>query len=147
MEYFKSLLTPKHHDSYDQAFKENVDEEIKARYKESYVSCPKDDFNSFTFTEIEKSVLTLKMRKAPGYDAIAPEHLKHAGNACLKVLQTLFNSIAFTAHISRQFKVGIIIPIPKADKDRALRENNRGITLLGTISKVYDKAVITRIRK
>ncbi len=71
----------------------------------------------------------------------------YAGNHCIKVLQALFNSIALSEFYPKQFKIGVIIPIPKSDKDRAIQDNNRGITLLGTVAKIYDKAMLNRISK
>ena len=41
-------------------------------------------------------------------------------------------------------KRGIIIPIPKGKKDHSDPKNYRGITLLSTLSKVYDKILLKR---
>ena len=41
-------------------------------------------------------------------------------------------------------KCGVIVPIPKGNKDQSDPNNSRGITLLSTLSKVYDKLLLKR---
>ena len=41
-------------------------------------------------------------------------------------------------------KCGAIVPIPKGNKDQSDPNNSRGITLLSTLSKVYDKLLLKR---
>ena len=88
----------------------------------------------------------MKKNKAAGIDGIQPEHLKYAGPICLKALTILFNSITRTQFIPPQFKIGVIIPIPKGDKDKALQNNYRGITLQPLISKLYEKSILQKLR-
>ena len=46
-----------------------------------------------------------------------------------------------------QFKKGVIVPLPKGNKDKCIKDNYRGIMLLPVISKVYEKCVISRVEK
>ena len=39
------------------------------------------------------------------------------------------------------------MPIPKADKDRTVKDNNRGITLLSVLYKVLEKVILLREQK
>ncbi len=39
---------------------------------------------------------------------------------------------------------GVIVPIPKGKKNPMLPENNRGITLMPVVGKVYDKILLSR---
>ena len=41
-------------------------------------------------------------------------------------------------------KCGVIVPIPKGNKDQSDPNNSRGITLLSTLSKVYGKLLLKR---
>ena len=43
--------------------------------------------------------------------------------------------------------MGVLVPIPKGDKDRTVMDNNRGITLMTTVRKVFEKAVLEKISK
>ena len=146
MEYFKRLYTPSRREHYDDVFKQRIDQEILDMISRSYEEVPKAQFTKYTSLDIQELVDAMKMNKAPGFDSLQPEHIKHGGKMCINVLKNLFNSICLLEHIPYQFKIGVIIPLPKADKDRILPDNNRGITLLGSIAKLYDKAVLTRIK-
>jgi hypothetical protein len=50
-------------------------------------------------------------------------------------------------HIPTQLKCGVIVPIPKGDKDRSLQDNYRGITLLPILSRLYEKVLLGKIKK
>ncbi len=76
MKYFQTLLTPKDCDHYDKSFKEYVDRKVKEIHRDSYISCPTSNYDQFTYDEIKTVVLALKMKKAPGYDCIVPEHIR-----------------------------------------------------------------------
>ncbi len=144
-EYFEHLYTPKA--KYDEDYKSRIDIEVQKMVTMSYKEMPQDKFERFTLVDIMQQIDSLKMKKAPGYDGIQPEHIKYGGTNCNKILTLLFNSIAISEHIPSQFKIGVIIPLPKGDKDRLIPDNNRGITLLGSIAKLYDKVILKRIMK
>ena len=59
----------------------------------------------------------MKDKKAPGYDRISAEHFKHAGSKCIHVVTYVFNRICETEKVPFRFKRGVLIPIPKGDKD------------------------------
>jgi hypothetical protein len=56
----------------------------------------------------------------------------------------LYNAITLKESVPSHFKKGIIVPIPKGTKDQSILDNNRGITLLSTIAKVYEKLLYNR---
>ena len=47
----------------------------------------------------------------------------------------------------KQPKKGVIVPIPKSGKDPSEPTNNKGITLMSVISKVYDSILLKRHEK
>ena len=146
--YFKSLFTPNTNDcSFDSDFKDRIDEKVETFLVESNQSVPKDNFEKYTHEDIKKLIENMKLKKAPGYDGIQPEHIKYGGDVCITVLKNLVNSICLSENIPHQFKIGVIIPLPKAGKDRIIQDNNRGITLQGTVAKLYDKAILQRIQR
>ena len=46
--------------------------------------------------------------------------------------------------IPKHLKVGIIVPIPKGEKDVSIMGNNRGITLLPVIGKIFENILLHR---
>ena len=60
------------------------------------------------------------------------------------MLTWLYNTIVYTESIPYFYKRGLIVPIPKAGKDQSYKDNNRGITLLPTIYKLFEKILLYR---
>ena len=75
---------------------------------------------------------------------ITGEHLKLGGKALVSVMTKLFNRMLELVHIPQGLKIGIIVPIPKGTKDATIRANNRGITLLPTIGRVFEMILCKR---
>ena len=55
-----------------------------------------------------------------------------------------FSVMMIHAHRPDSLKRGIIVPIPKGNKDHNDPNNYRGITLMCTLSKLYDKLLLNR---
>ena len=69
---------------------------ISAQYNKNIKMCKTQDMrleHEFTESEVEDSVSTLKLRKAPGIDGIQAEHLKYGGRTAILYLCKLFNGI------------------------------------------------------
>ena len=101
--------------------------------------------SSITYDEIFYICNKLKCKKAPGFDGITSEHVLYGGNFLVKCLTWLFNGISHIEQIPIHFKRGIIIPIPKGDKDKLLQDNHRGITLIPVFAKIYEKCILKRV--
>ncbi len=62
------------------------------------------------------------------------------------VITKIFNRAITTAIFPEVFKYGLLIPIPKPGrKDYTDKNNSRGITLLTTIGKLYEKVIKMRL--
>ena len=66
--------------------------------------------------------------KAQGWDTITTEHLKYGGDYLIGAITWLIIGIVRREKIPQQFKRELMVPIPKANKDRTVKYNNRGIT-------------------
>ena len=97
--------------------------------------------------EIKKVTRGMSNNKAPGWDTITAEHLKYGGEYLIGAITWLINGIVRREKIPQQLKRGLIVPIPKADKDRTVKDNNRGITLLSVLYKVLEKVILLREQK
>ena len=142
--YFQDLYTPKNAVHYDGEFRENVEQTLKEMVVQSH---SRDTFimsHPISYEEVDSCIKQLKNKKAPGWDQITAEHLKYGGESLTVLLIKLFNAMVEYETIPRHLKIGIIIPIPKGDKDPTLMGNNRGITLLPIVGKVFEKILLNR---
>lgn len=60
------------------------------------------------------------------------------------VLAWLMNSIIEVELIPTRYKRGLLVPLPKPNKDHTVRDNNRGITLLPVFYKLLENALMQR---
>ena len=86
--------------------------------------------------------MSLKNKKAAGFDEVTAEHIKYGGDKLLSILTALYNSISEHESVPDNMKRGVIIPIPKRAKDASIHNNNRCITLIPIIGKIYEKLLL-----
>jgi hypothetical protein len=142
--YFKELYTPQESNQYDQEFKLHVEREIKDMAEASIDMESHLLDNPVNTQEVTECIKQLKNKKAPGWDQITAEHIKYGGQALVNMLTCLFNGMIQYEIIPQHLKLGVIIPIPKGDKDSTIMGNNRGITLLPVIGKLLEKVLLER---
>ena len=99
-----------------------------------------------TTDEVKKEICKMKTRKAPGWDRVTAENLKHGGEILISTIAWLINNIALKERIPVCYKRGLIVPIPKPSKDQTVQDNNRGITLLPVLYKLLERILLTRER-
>ena len=73
------------------------------------------------------------------------EHVKYGGKRLIKCLKRLFSLILLHEYIPLHFKQGIIVPVPKGNKNKSLQDNYRGITLISVLAKVFEKCFMKRL--
>ena len=139
--YFKDLFDVKSNAEWDDDFKAEVDQTIE-RLAET--ECGQLEGGPIRVEEVTKMLKTMKNGKACGWDHISAEHLKYGGFNLMLCLTWLFNSFIVCEKIPVHCKKGIIVPIPKAGKDCSFKDNNRGITLLTVIYKLFEKVLMER---
>ena len=142
--YFMKLYTPSNKPHYDDRFMKHIETEVKRCEEESL---RKDTYvlrDPLVPEEIRKEIRKLKLKKAPGWDNVTTEHIRYGGDILLEIITYIFNAMTVTEYIPGNLKKGIIVPIPKGNKDATKMDNNRGITLLPILSKLYEKVLLTR---
>ena len=97
-----------------------------------------------TMEDMEKVIKSLPKGKACGYDKVSSEHVINSGPMARSIITWLMNGMIRTAEIPQQLKKGLIVSIPKPDKDSIIKGNNRGLTLLPTIYKIFEKIIMHR---
>ena len=145
--YFQKLYSPEDKPHYDNEFKQYIEDQVKRFHVESKRQNTEILKEPISELETATVIKSLKSKKAPGVDNITAEHIKFGGECMTKCMTYIFNVITWLETQPQQMKLGMIIPIPKRNKDATQKDNNRGITLLPIISKVYEKVLILRDEK
>ena len=83
--------------------------------------------------------------KAAGSDKICPEMIKHGGEEMLEQLTKLCNKVWLLGRVPKEWRNGIIIPLPKKGDIREC-SNWRGITFLSTPGKIMATVILNRMR-
>ena len=97
-------------------------------------------------SEIEKSILRAKLRKAAGLDNIPAEVLRNP--VCVDLLYKIISHCFNTGTVPRDWNNGLIKPIPKSDgKDPRDPLSYRGITLISIPCKIYADILNIRLSK
>jgi hypothetical protein len=99
-----------------------------------------------TETEISKQISSLKNTQSSGIDMITSVMLKLCKQNVALPLAHLYNLCMTGGVYPECFKQAIVIPIYKGG-DRKLLSNYRPISLLSTLSKVFEKTIGQRLRQ
>lgn len=94
-------------------------------------------------SEIDKN---LKIKKSPGVDLITPGMLKELSAKAIAVMKLLFNACLRLQYIPKCFKKSVVIMIKKPDKPAEEIRSYRPISLLPTISKLFEKLIMKRLK-
>ncbi|KAF0304847.1 putative RNA-directed DNA polymerase from transposon BS [Amphibalanus amphitrite] len=101
--------------------------------------------SEFTPEELQRQLQKLHMKKAPGPDGIANEHLRHLGPVAQGALLDLINASWRESSVPHEWKNANIIPIPKSGKDKRMVTSYRPIALTSHVSKLVERMVLARL--
>lgn len=105
------------------------------------------NFSFFLFPVTSEEVFTtIKSLKdtSPGLDDIHARHLKMVGQLISPTLASIINSIFKTGIFPRTLKNTKVIPIFKKG-DRSIISNYRPISILSSVSKIFEKLFVSRL--
>ncbi|XP_044176632.1 uncharacterized protein LOC122959374 [Acropora millepora] len=100
-----------------------------------------------TEEELSKAIDSLACGKAPGKDGIPPELLKQAKLTLLQSLHKLLCLCWEQGHIPQDMRDANIVTLYKNKGDRSDCNNNRGISLLSIVGKVFARVALSRLQK
>lgn len=98
-----------------------------------------------TPTEIWKAINKINPHKAPGYDLINGDVLKHLPRKAIVLLTIVYNSMIRLCHFPIQWKYAQIIMIAKPGKPPTEPSSYRPISLLPIMSKIFERLLLVRI--
>lgn len=107
----------------------------------------KQPIHKTNLTEVKWAISNTKARKAPGPDTIGNTTLKNLSEKALRFFTNICNAILHTQHFPAVWKEAKILVFPKPGKDKHRPESYRPISLLNTMSKVFEKIVLKRINE
>ena len=97
--------------------------------------------------QVDTAIRKLKLGKAIGADRISAEHIVYAHPIIVTILTKLFNLLLLFEYVPDGFGIGILIPIPKSERDLDRTDNYRGITVNPVISKIFEHCLLTLFNK
>ncbi len=95
--------------------------------------------------EVAWFIKKLRTRGSPGIDKITNKLIKNLPSSFPLILVKLFNACFTQSHFPSSWKSAVIIMIPKAKKDHKIADNYRPISLLNTLSKLFERLICDRI--
>ena len=135
-EYFEDLLKPETAET-DFSLLDQEEQVLSFEYLSEEDESP-------SLFEIEEAVKKLKNYKSAGIDEIFNEQLKYGAPGLLPWLKDLFQTVWNREEIPSDWRKGIITIIPKKG-DVTYCNNNRGITLRSTVSKLFQIVLLKRL--
>ena len=106
---------------------------------------------TFTFSQIneiqiKKEILELNPKKSAGFDLIPPNIIKDSVAVLTSPLTNLFNTSVIESLFPSDLKFANVTPLHKKD-DTTNKENYRPISILPSISKIYERLMFQQITK
>lgn len=118
-------------------------EQFISNYVEESNSKPK----LYSSREIYSIVHKQKNKKAPGPDEITNEVLKQLPAEGFTVITNIINAILQIGYFPQRWKNAKVLMFPKPGKKHDDPKNYRPISLLNTLSKVAEKAILVRLNE
>lgn len=128
-------------DPYD----EDTIQQVNRHHRNAEIDDPFEPASLITPREVQKTLRRLRSRSAAGPDGISPAALKNAPRKLIVVLTRLFNALLLHSYFPSQWKTAKIILIPKQGKDQLYPQNYRPISLLPSISKLFERLLHSRL--
>lgn len=139
-DYFQSAFTP------NEVNDIQFDSDIKSKVSEPLTSAELP-MKYTSPSEISYYIKTLKLKKAPGHDKIPNDILHNLPRKGLAFLSSLFNACLSISYFPKTWKHSEIIVIHKPGKPSSLKSSYRPISLLPTLSKLFEKVIKSRLEK
>ncbi|GFW25940.1 probable RNA-directed DNA polymerase from transposon X-element [Trichonephila clavipes] len=96
-------------------------------------------------SEIIQIIKKIKIKKYPGRDGITNKMLKKLPRLTIFKITNIINNMLTLRYFPMSWKTAVVIPILKPDKNSALAESYRPISLLPVLSKLAEKVILARL--
>ncbi|GFX69632.1 probable RNA-directed DNA polymerase from transposon X-element [Trichonephila clavipes] len=115
---------------------------------ENFLATPHvQEIEPTTPTEVLTYVQRIKPKKSPGLDQITNRMIKNLPLKFLLFITLLINQLFKNNYFPDSWKTAVVIPILKPDKNPETPQNYRPISLLSSMSKVYEFVLLRRLNQ
>ena len=106
-------------------------------------------FTSFHFelvynNDVKKTIMSLRSKTSSGHDGISTKLLKFISPALIESFRIIINQSLITSIYPHRLKIAKVIPIYKKE-NKLLVDNYRPISLLSSMSKLFEKVVYNQL--
>ena len=106
-------------------------------------------FTSFHFelvnnNDVKKTIMSLRSKTSTGHDGISTKLLKFISPALVESFRIIINKSLITGIYLHRLKIAKVIPIYKKE-NKLLMDNYRPISLLSSMSKLFEKVVYNQL--
>lgn len=145
---FASVFVNNHLTSHSNVPSSTFEEEVKRQADQIRSLSIRNVDPSILFKPSEvKSVLkNLKNGKAPGADRIRNESLKYGSRKLLVAITMIFNACIQLSYFPKTWRNAVGCPVPKPNKPSSCPKSYRLISLLSTLSKVFERLILDRLK-
>lgn len=137
-DYFETVFHP------NEAFDENLETSVND-FIQSSVSTVELPIKFTSPIEIKNIISDLPSRKAPGHDMIPNIVLKHLTRKAIGMLASIYNACITISYFPDVWKHAELVVFHKPNKPKSNITSYRPISLLPTLSKVFEKVIQTRL--
>lgn len=106
-----------------------------------------DDIQQTTANEIKNAIKKTRPKKAPGPDGIQNIVLKQLPHKVLVQISNIFNASLRLSYYPSVWKHANVLAFQKPGKDKLFPQNYRPISLLPTLSKIFENIILNRLKK
>ena len=124
----------------------SIDIAIMATF-DTYLKKPNSSSFQFQYTDapsVQKIINNLKPKSSAGHDNISSKLLRHMGEIVAYPLSIIINQSLCTGVFTNRLKLAKVIPLYKKDDNKSFG-NYRPISLLSSLSKVFEKIVFDQL--
>lgn len=123
-------------------FTKRIRNEVKTFLKDNeHVPCPNN-----TIPEVTTTIKALKSNKAPGPDSLTNQLIKNLPSKAIEFITNIFNCCLSTGYFPQAWKAANCVAIPKQGKDHTQSKGYRPISLINTLSKIFERIIHSHLK-
>lgn len=128
-----------------QSFSDSITENLVSNSVNQIKNCASFSTKNITVKEIKIYIRQCKNRKSAGSDKIKNILLKNLDKKGLIYLCKIFNACLKLGYFPDKWKIASVVPIAKPGKDKCNINSYRPISLLSSLSKLFEKCIKSKI--
>ena len=107
----------------------------------------KDQIDLSTPREIKRAIQRTRPKKAPGLDNVQNILLRNLPKKAIVQINYILNACFLLSYFPTSWKKASILLIHKTGKDKLFPQSYQPISLLPSLSKVFGKIILSRVKK